>query len=175
MLTQERLKKLLRYSPVVGVFERRVGNGSRARPFRWKLAGTVHPDGYVYISLEGVLYKAHRLAWLYVFGEIPNGDLDHKDGDRSNNAISNLRLATQHQNMWNSQKLKSNSSGVKGVSFDKSSGKWVGRIKAQGKIVFNQYFDSLEQAQAEIERFREKVHGEYANHGVHKYKADENR
>lgn len=173
-LTQERLKTLLRYSPVVGVFEKLVGDGSKRRPKRWALVGSASMvSGYVYVSVDGKRYGAHRLAWLYMHGVLPGQEIDHIDGDRSNNAIGNLRLASRCENMWNTASHKNNRSGIKGVSWDRKRQMWVGRIKKDGKIAFNAYFKTLEEADVAMSAARARNHGEFANNGVHGYVAEE--
>lgn len=173
-LTQERLKELFRYSPVVGIFEKLIGGGRKSRPKRWVLAGGVRRDtGYITISVDGKSYQAHRLAWLYMYGVLPDEEIDHIDGDRSNNAINNLRLATRCENMWNTQSHRNNRSGIKGVSWDKARNMWVGRIKAEGKVAFNAYFKTIEEAESAMAEARDRIHKEFANNGIHGYVAEE--
>lgn len=170
MITQKELKHWLSYSPIVGVFEwRRPGHNIRAGA----LAGAVcRATGYVQISVRGGHYLAHQLAWLYVTGEWPTMDIDHKDGDRSNNAFSNLRLATKGQNQWNKKALPG-SSGVKGVSWVKAVGKWRGMVGIGGKRIHVGLFKTLIEAEAAVKAKREELHGEFANHGIHGYEKEE--
>lgn len=169
-ITYERLRQLVSYSPLVGVFEwRRPGRRIR----QGGLAGGVIPSGYVRVCLDGRPYPAHRLAWLYMTREWPEKDIDHIDGDRSNNAFSNLRLATQAQNCANTRRNKANTSGVKGVSWQPALGKWRAMIRSGEKSVFDKSFDSLDEAKAEIEKARNQLHGQFANHGMHKYEIEE--
>jgi hypothetical protein len=117
MLTQERLKQLLHYDPTTGKFTRlastridRVG----------KEPGSHNTKGYVQIRLDGVLYVAHRLAWLYVNGCFPKNQLDHIDGNKSNNKLENLREATNKQNQENTPLQVNNTSGYRGVHFERN-------------------------------------------------------
>lgn len=169
-LSHSRLKQVLRYSPVVGVFEWRVA-GRRIRP--GFLAGGPTGDGYIGITVDGRRYPAHVLAWLYMTGEAPAGLIDHIDGDKSNNAFSNLRLATHSQNSCNAKVNAANKSGVKGVFLVKSSGKWRARLRKAGEVVFDKCFDSIEDARDAISAARSAIHGEFANHGLHGYLAEE--
>ena len=169
-ITYERLRQVLRYSPIVGVFEWRVA-GRRIRP--GFLAGTVVTGGYIRIGVDRRAYPAHQLAWLYMTGDWPDGPIDHIDGDPSNNAFSNLRLASFAQNSANSRRNSSNTSGVKGVSYDRRRGKWRAVIRSKGRVVFDKSFDSIELAEAAITEARQEVHGEFANHGLHKYEQEE--
>lgn len=169
-ITQARLKEVLRYSAIVGVFEWRVA-GRKIRP--GYLAGGVVGTGYVRITIDRVPYPAHQLAWLYMTGEWPPERIDHRDGDRSNNAFTNLRLATDAQNSWNSKKKASNRSGVKGVFFCNTTKKWVATFDMNGKVAYRKSFSALEDARAGIRGAREKLQGEFANHGVHKFEQEE--
>lgn len=169
MLTQERLKEVLYYNPHVGVFVWR-HNSPRRR--RGSAAGSP-VRGYIRIAIDGKVYGAHQLAWLYVNGRFPEYQIDHVDGDKSNNLISNLRDAPQSKNSLNTRRSVANTSGVKGVSFVTATGKWAGSIKKEGKFVFRGFFETLEAAEIAVRAAREEFHGEYANHGVHKYEAEE--
>lgn len=91
-------------------------------------AGSLDVNGYRNIRLKGQSYKAHRLAWLLVYGVGPDADIDHKNNKTDDNRISSLRLATRQQNSANTAKTCS-TSGHRGVSFHKASGKYSARIK----------------------------------------------
>lgn len=169
-ITQARLKEVLRYSPIVGVFEWRVA-GRKIRP--GLLAGAVIGSGYVRITVDGTTYPGHHLAWLYMTGEWPQERVDHRDGDRSNNAFSNLRLASNAQNSWNCKRKASNKSGVKGVYFCNTTKKWVASFSMNGKTVFRKSFKEKGDACAAIKVERDKLHGEFANHGLHGFEQEE--
>ena len=99
LITQARLKELLRYDPETGVFTwRATGKGRRLN----RQAGTVQATGYLTITIDWRIHLAHRLAFLYVVGDWPPNEIDHIDGDQSNNRWCNLRPATRSQNMANS-------------------------------------------------------------------------
>lgn len=169
-ITHERLKQALRYSPIVGVFEWRI-TGRRIRP--GYLAGGVDSKGYINVTVDGVTYKGHQLAWFYMTGNWPESGIDHKDGDRSNNAFNNLREATHEQNSANLKINSSNTSGVKGVYYCKATKTWVARIFSHKKIAYREEFDTLEAADAGVRAARERLHGEFANHGIHKFEQEE--
>lgn len=120
-LTAETLRSLLVYNSESGIFHWRVS--ALRRPVG-SVAGKTKKYGYREIRIYGRDYAAHRLAWLYVYGEWPNGSLDHADGDKINNAISNLRIATASENGANAKRSLRNKSGYKGVSFCTRSQKW---------------------------------------------------
>lgn len=123
MLTQQRLKELLVYNPETGVFRRLV---ARPNAPAGSVAGSALPTGHLRISVDGQRYFAHRLAWFYVYGCWPNGDLDHRDRRPNHNAIDNLREATTSQNQANVGLRKDNMSGYRGVCYDKSQGNFMG-------------------------------------------------
>lgn len=138
MITQRRLKELLNYDSVSGIFTWRVNKGSRARA--GQIAGASDAYGYVVIRLDSVLYKAHRLAWLYCFGDWPIENIDHINRTKSDNRMKNLRLADQSLNMHNANR-RTTKSGVVGVVWDPRRRKWVARIKVSYKNKFLGRFD----------------------------------
>ncbi len=113
MIEHSRLLELLHYCPVSGVFTRKIALSHRSKV--GEIAGNFN-HGYVELSVDGKVYRAHNLAWFYIHGVWPKYLLDHKDRNKSNNAISNLREATSSQNGANTCKSKSNRSGFKGVT-----------------------------------------------------------
>lgn len=121
--------------------------------------------GYYLVNIGGSLFQVHRLLWLMRTGEDPGDkDVDHIDNDRTNNSQSNLRLATRSQNLCNQRIRSDNTSGVKGVHWSKSEGRWQAYIHASGKRKHLGRFDTLEEAQAVVSAAREKLHGEFARH-----------
>ena len=129
-LTPERLSEALHYDPVEGVFTRKV---CRKNTYRvWKTAGSTDKNGYRRIRIDGRCYAEHRVAWMYVFGEMPKMDIDHINGNRADNRISNLREATRAENSQNVHAARrDNTSGYLGVHKDR--GRWNARIKVNGK------------------------------------------
>jgi hypothetical protein len=126
------------------------------------VAGSPNTKGYWDIGLGGRLYKAHRLAWLYAFGEWPPHQVDHRDGNRRNNAIANLRLATNQQNQANRGPQRNNTSGHKGVSWHRRERKWVAQMKVSGrKVNLGQYAD-FERACEAYRAGARRAQGEFA-------------
>ena len=117
----------------------------------WKTrpAGTLWKDGYIYIRLNGQRFLAQRLAWLLHYKTDP-GDLqvDHVDGDKSNNCVQNLRLLTNQQNQFNRGATKASKSGIKGVCWDKKSNKWRAFGRLFGKQKLLGFFVDIEDAKA---------------------------
>lgn len=140
MITQHRLKEVLRYDEISGNFFWIAPTSARARtdtPAGGKLS-----DGYWGIRIDGRLYRAHRLAWLYCYGEMPLKGLDHIDQNPRNNRIVNLRLSDQMLNMTNTKVRSDNTSGVTGVTWDAKRQRWVAKIKiAYRTIHLGRYVD----------------------------------
>jgi hypothetical protein len=130
MITADELRKLLDYDRETGVFTWRVSAGRVARHSK---AGRVHVRGYIEIKICKRIYKAHRLAWLYVYGEWPPHEIDHVNLDQSDNRLSNLRSATRSQNGANRSLQVNNTSGARGVTWDRQHKRWKAQIKVNGK------------------------------------------
>lgn len=113
MLTQAELKLHLHYCPESGIFTR-LQSKTRVELIGMP-TGAIDKLGYVIIYITGKVYKAHRLAWIYIHGAHPENLIDHINGNRSDNRISNLRQATTSQNLYNKRMYSTNSSQVKGV------------------------------------------------------------
>jgi hypothetical protein len=159
MLDQAKLKRLFRYEPETGNFVRLVAVSScRAG----SIAGTIHPKGYVQIQIEGRLYKAHRLAWLYMTGGWPASLIDHRDLCPANNAWGNLREATRSQNGANKGKNSNNKSGFKGVHYDAQKGKWVAQIQTPGRKQYLGCFPTAELAHAAYAAAAVEAFGQFA-------------
>lgn len=126
-LTVERLKELLYYDPETGKFSRLVSNSNRVKV--GDIAGTLNSRGYLQIQIDGKLYKAHRLAWLYTHKAWPADQIDHVNRDRTDNRISNLREASSAENSRNMGKRYDNTSGHVGLTWDKRAQKWKAQIK----------------------------------------------
>jgi hypothetical protein len=131
-----------------------------------KVAGSFSKSNkYYHCRIEGKTYRLHRLIFLYHHGYLTLGmDIDHIDGNSSNNRIENLREVTGSQNQWNRKKNVNNTSGIKGINWDKRKSKWVSRVMVNNKPIFLGRFDTLEEATVAVENAREKYHGEFARH-----------
>jgi hypothetical protein len=148
----------LDYDQVTGVFYRKApGRGFAVGD----VAGTREQNNYVRILLDGVSYRAHRLAWFYVHGYLPQR-LDHKDKIRFHNWIDNLRLCTVQQNNFNKSKQSNNTTGFKGVCFHKAAGKFVANIQINRKKCYLGLFDTAEEASAAYITASQKHFGEFA-------------
>lgn len=146
MITQSRLKELLHYEPDTGVFTWLVRTSDSVRI--GDLAGGCHGNRYRRIRIDGKLYLAHRLAWLYMTGAWPDNQIDHVNGVRDDNRIANLREATNAENQQNRAKDVRNTSGFPGVSWCRRDSKWRGLIKFEGRQKYLGVFDSPADAHA---------------------------
>lgn len=159
MIAQEQLHKVISYDKDTGHFTwLKCGRG--VRPGR--RAGTIDVRGYEHIRVEGRTYKAHRLVWLYVHGSLPEAQIDHVNGDCSDNRLCNLRAATNGENQRNRKTFSNSTTGVTGVSWNKRRGKYEAYIKVDGKRKHLGLFDSIERAAAEYSKASKKYHGEFA-------------
>jgi len=162
------LYELLHYDPLTGVFTwrgARTGR-SRGRAREGQVAGTLGTDtGYWNIGItddgrKGI-YKAHRLAWLYMTGEWPRKQIDHIDMNKLNNAWANLREASPDQNKSNGSSYRS-ASHKKGAHFQKKTGRWASAIRVMNRTVHLGTFDSEDAAHARYCEEAAKIRGEFA-------------
>jgi len=160
-ISAERVRKLFSYDSETGHFYWRAKSNNNGAN-EGDLAGSLNGNGYRNIGIDGLSYKAHRLAWLLTKGEWPTGELDHVDGNRSNNAISNLRIATRSQNNSNARRRYNNVSGFKGVSFHKGDKRWRATIYVNKKCRHLGSFLSATEAHAAYCRAARELHGEFA-------------
>lgn len=142
-LTAEELRYRLDYNPETGVFIWKNPPPMRREKIG-KEAGVVLENGYRQITVNRKGYQSARLAWLYFHGEWPTEDIDHINGNKTDNRISNLRQATRSQNNANKPKQKNNTSGYKGVCRGKSG--WEARIRVNKKPIFLGVFSMKEEA-----------------------------
>jgi len=126
------------------------------------VAGSKGANGYTYIRFRKLSVLAHRLAWFYVYGEWPKEQVDHVNGDRSDNSLENLRLASQSQNSCNGALRSTNTSGYRGVSWSKAKKKWVASVVKERKQYKLGYFDSKEDAYLAYLEAARRLHGDFA-------------
>lgn len=138
MITKEILMSKMTYFPNDGIFKWNHNFNLNVGYIR---------DGYLLIKINGKRYFAHRLAWLYVYGIFPDVHLDHINGDRSDNRIKNLRLATNSENMQNQKRpRKDNKTGLLGVYFSNIHGKYIAKIVVNHKRIHLGLFEDKEKA-----------------------------
>jgi hypothetical protein len=163
-IDQSELRRFLRYDPETGVFHWRARTD---RDHSWnmrhvgEIAGGINRVGYWVIVIRRPRL-AHRLAWTWMTGEVAEGQIDHINGDRTDNRWSNLRLVTQKQNSANQGLRTNNISGIKGVSWEARSKKWRAQIMKDGKAHYLGAYHTVEEATA-VRRAAELEHqGIYA-------------
>lgn len=117
MLTAERLREVLHYDPDTGVFRWSIDMGDKRKPGR--AVGSRDRNGYLRVRIDYRMHQASKLAWLYSHGVIPPHEIDHIDGDPTNDKLENLRPATHSQNMKNTRLPCTNTTGAKGVYWRK--------------------------------------------------------
>lgn len=142
-ITQDILKEYVAYDRMTGIFYHK--KDSMAAKVG-DIAGGKHNRGYLTLSIGGQAMLAHRAAWLYVFGYVPEKGLDHIDGDKKNNCIDNLREVSQSCNMKNYGNPKTNTSGIRGVYWDKGKDKWCAVIISEKKRYYLGGYSTHEEA-----------------------------
>ena len=160
-LRHSRLLEVLSYDRATGVFIW-AQNPNSGPPRKGEIAGCLRPNGYIEIGIDGNYYQAHRLAWFYCNGFWPNGYLDHKDLNKKNNRIINLREATFSQNRSNTRAMRDNTSGLKGVVWHKRDKKWQAQISADGRQRHLGLFDTKQAAHEAYCIAAVKYHGQFA-------------
>lgn len=162
-MTAEDVRKIFELEESTGILRWRF-NPERAKCWNTRHAGKpVGSPSHGYLQVRvGRLYQVHRLVWLYIHGEWPVDFLDHINGDKADNRLVNLRIATPSQNLCNRPMQKNNSCGFKGVRFRPHHKKWEGRINKDGRTVWRRYFDSAQEAAAARRLALSEFHNEFA-------------
>jgi hypothetical protein len=152
----ERLRQLLDYDPETGIFTRRITTSSRA--LKGTKAGRNNGNGYLRIMIDGYTDYAHRLAWFHFYGEWPEFEIDHIDGNGKNNRILNLRDGTHAENFQNLSIRNTNKSGRTGVSWSKLHSKWEAYIWVNSKKKHLGLFDDLNEAGGAYLKAKQELH-----------------
>lgn len=186
-LTQERLKELLHYDPLSGIFtwlERDIKyfnhcknpehqcNAWNAKNANQEAGNIYTPKNkktsYVVICItlneKKKFYRAHRLAILYTEGHWPAEQVDHIDGDGTNNRKDNLREVNDQENSKNRPMQSNNTSGTVGVCWSKAAKKWHVQMSENGKKIHGGFFINKEEAIAKRKEL-EIEQGYHKNHG----------
>lgn len=157
-LTPARLREVLHYDPETGIFTWRQALARHTKvglPTGMRANGA----GYLRITVDGFTFRAHRLAWFFVHGSWPAGEIDHRNGQPADNRICNLRDATPMVNQQNKRCAQSNSkTGVLGVSWSTREEKYVARIKVGGKYKSLGQHTSIETAAAAYLAAKRRYH-----------------
>lgn len=155
----KQLKESLEFNPLTGNFSWKVSPCNRIQI--GDIAGSIDKNGYIIVRINKKAYYAHRLAWFYYYEEWPNKDIDHRDLNKINNKIKNLRLATKPQNAYNTAISKRNTSGFKGVSQNKITKRWMAQLIFEGERIYLGYFSTPEEAYKVYTRTAKKLHGKF--------------
>ncbi len=160
--TLEEIKARVEYNPKTGVFVWKQTLGGKCRKgYPAGRMGTGKAAGYMRVTIGGREYKAHRLAWLFMKGEWPTQQIDHINGLPHDNRWANLRLATQSQNKANGKPYKNNTSGFKGVSWNKQAAKWQASLQANKKLIYLGRYVNIADAIDAYNKAAERYFGDY--------------
>jgi hypothetical protein len=165
MITQSELKEVLHYDADTGIFTWI----TKRQGVTLGIAGCVTYTGkskknYIHIGVHQKRYKAHRLAFLYMTGSLPKYQVDHINGNGTDNRFVNLRLVDNLENSRNTKKRDDNTSGISGVNWHKQTKKWRARINVKGKSIHLGLYDKIESA---IAARKQAIvdYGFHENHG----------
>jgi len=159
-ITHNELLRILKYDKDTGLF---FWNSPRPKIRVGQQAGHLHHKGYIYLEIYGKHYSAHRLAWFYCTKKWPIDQIDHINGDKSDNRIENLREATNGQNRANSK--TKNKSGYKGVTFRQhlKDKPYIAKINHNKKTIHIGCFKTPEEAFEAYKVYAKKLHGDFAH------------
>ena len=159
-LTADYLRKILLYDPKTGAWVWRARMGARGKV--GDIAGSLNGKGYRQIGILGRSYRSNRLAFLYMNGEWPEGEVDHDNLDKSDDRWENLRPASRSKNQANVPLQINNTSGVKGVSWHKPTKKWQSRIMSGRVTKYIGLFDCRAAAHFAYIIEADKLFGDFA-------------
>ena len=155
------IRDFLSYEPKTGVFHWKMSPQGRIAV--GDMAGNINRHGYRRIFFRRHSFAAHRLAWFFVTGKMPTGQLDHRNGKRDDDRFSNLRLASTFENARNRSSAQGSRSKYLGVSYHRQIRKWAAQIKHNGVNRHLGYFDDEDQAARTYDKAALNLHGEFAN------------
>ncbi len=161
-LPVERILELFSYDPEDGLLSWRVPHGRWGRIPPGPVKGSENGKGYLVIRIDGKNYLYHRVAWVCKTNRWPVDEIDHIDMNGMNNRWVNLREADHSQNMCNRKAQSNGATGVKGVSFQGSRGKYLAQVVKGGRHYFLGRYDSKDEAREVVEKATQEVHGKFA-------------
>lgn len=152
------LLERLCYDPETGKINWKVDHGGREA-----LCG-LHQLGYLYGRVYKKAFYAHRVAWLLHYGDWPEGEIDHINGNRADNRLCNLRDIPKDVNAKNKRMSSRNKTGYNGVCFNKRNGKYLVQVGSKGFKKFSAHYETLDEA-VRVRREKEAEFGYHVNHG----------
>lgn len=170
-LTKSDIESIWDYNPISGelVWKKRFPDIGAIKTFNKNFAGKVAGnnlgDGYRILMYKNKNYLVHRLVWILKTGSDTAMEIDHIDGNKSNNTMENLREATRPQNCVNTRVSSKSKTGIKGVSYETASGKYKAQININGKQKFLGYFSTAHEAKRVYDDKARTLHGEFYNKG----------
>jgi hypothetical protein len=159
MITQDKLKEYFDYKDGNLFWKKQPASHIKVGD----VVGTINKRGYVQVKFLCKRFYAHRLIYFMFNGYFPQ-EVDHIDGNKTNNKIENLREATPAQNRHNRKISKNNTSGIKGVSWNKKENVWIAQCQVNKKNYFLGRYHDKEMARKIVQQFRNQHHHEYARH-----------
>jgi hypothetical protein len=147
-LSADRLREMLDYDPLTGIFRWKKRQRNNTCNVGQVAGTTPNNQGYCRVALDGRQYRAHRLAWLHVYGEWPAQDIDHIDRNRANNAIANLRDVSNRRNSWNTGTRSTNKTGLAGTYGPTRYSKYIAQISHAGRRIYLGTFETPQEAHA---------------------------
>ena len=173
-VTYEYASQCLAYCPHTGAITRKFRPREHFETEKgWKIsnkwagkeAGTKVVGDYRYVKIDGSMYAVHRLAFLLMNGSFPDNEVDHINGNKSDNSWSNLRVCNRIQQNQNIKVKNTSASGIKGVFFNKRANLWFSTIRHNGKRIHLGYFKTKEECAAAYAKAAIDFHGEFVNLG----------
>ncbi len=162
--SQDELKNRFIYDETIGRLVYKIPPSPNLRHKKGKPAGSKHQEGGYQVCYKRNVYLHCRLVWVYVYGIDPAElEIDHINGNRADDRIQNLRLATRAEQQWNVGKTQRNTSGYKGVSFYKRLNKWRADIRVEGKQKNLGYFATAKEANTAYQEAAKKLHKQFKN------------
>lgn len=161
-LTADEVRQIVSYEPTAGILRWKIASGKAKIG---AVAGFSQANGRIKIGIRGNEYMAHRIIWLIMTGEWPEYEIDHEDEDQSNNRWNNLRHATPSQNHRNRGAQKNNTTGFKGVAWDKKRQCFIAGVKHRGvRHNCRGRFETAEEAYEAAKALAAKLHGEWSRY-----------
>ena len=157
----QKMREFISYDPDSGVMTWKKVLSNRTKP--GALCGAnIDSKGYGRVCFDGKQYRAHRVVWALFYGEAPDQQIDHINGNRLDNRIANLRLASNAENSRNCKLSKNNTSGVTGVSYHAQAKKWFAQIMFNRKNNNLGLFNTKEEAIAARKKAETQYFGQFA-------------